>query len=1316
MANYDFNAEPYYDDFTATNGALENNYMRILFRPGYAVQARELTQIQSIIQNQIKQFGNHIFQDGSPVIGGHMTLDTSAFYVKLDKQYQGVDIDLDNFIGKTVFNGSLPRTRARVIQTFSNSTDRTIMVKYLRGADFSASQTITTAGAENVSSANIASSAFTGKGSIASINEGVFYAGGFFVKVAPQTIVLDPYSTTPTYRVGLQIEEDVITESDDTMLLDPAQESFNYQAPGAHRYKFNLVLAKRALDSVDDSRFFELLRVENGVVTKQVNYPIYSELEKTLARRTYDESGNYVVKPFRINVTANTPANSATANNTFIVNVEPGKAYVNGFEYETIGTQRFSADRARTYSKANTQLLDSRYGNSLKVTDLKGNTGGIEFSKDYNQIDIHCVDTASLNLDGNTHKYYATTIGTARVKNVDYGGAANTYALNLIDVNFRPIMGVSNTNGGTLFNTVYVPQYFANTGNAYVGGTITMLTGDAAGESRLISAYDPTYAAPYITVDREFSSKILADCKFAISVPMVGAASIALPNTSTFLSANLRANVSIESKNDVGDTFLDDTNFNKNIFEIPNYYVKYDGYDNVGLYRRIRATISLTANGSAAVTVNGSDDGIFDFGTINSTLANADTRENVMVVVRSGTASLIGNVIDMTTGGRSIFKDSNLSLTINTNSYAGTDYSVDVYVTTRVTNLSGVKRSKSLVSSNTAITTYDVYTDATSVSGYTDVKVNPTTGVAWFISSSVIPKTPGERQSLFVSDVIKINKVYDSGSIGAAVTSLNAIDITDRYTFDSGQTDNYYDHASIILKPGANPPAGQTAVFFDYFTHSGGVGYLAGESYPQSMYDAETIPLYKSLSGKIYNLRDCVDLRPIRSIGTSTAPYLSLTLSPKVNVASGGYTVLANTNLMANVLSPPIVTGSMISVGGQLRKVTNVVNTIAVTVSTPFTSACTNSTISVVGDNKVFSNTVLHNPSQPIQLDYEYYLPRIDKVIATKDREIKILTGVPNLTPQEPMENENALPLYRIRVPAYTASTEGIDLEYIDNRRFTMKDISDIEERLTLLEEHVYLKESESDIINNPPKDSSGRNDKPIYGTLVDDYDDLSSADTTVDFSASIENGKLTAYKYTIPFSLIPTDSSDTSIQDKFITLPYTEVAAVTQGFSTNNSNSVVQSAVIGKFEGFVTLTPESDYYYSTEHQPAVTDTIGRYFQIAQNPVIGNPVFNTTYLNGIGAGQYYTPYYNGFTLLGANQPTEFGRVVRLPDYSVPATATEPATTTTAPITTSGAVDIIDRQWFGTAPPAVVDSTNQFGLGYNSDTKLGGGAYGMFNQK
>ena len=248
----DFNASPYWDDFEATNGALEKNYMRILFRPGFAIQARELTQIQSIIQNQIKLFGDHIFKDGSPVLGGHLTLDTGVKYIKLEQLYQNLDIDLEDFLGLTVFNTGSPKTRAKVIQTFSSSADRTLLIRYLRGSGFTGGQTISTAGG---SSANVVASNFTGIGSIATINDGVFYVDGFFVTVPKQTIVLDPYSSTPTYRIGLEIDDEIVTESVDNALLDPAQEAFNYQAPGAHRYQFALNLAKRTLDSVDDSRF-----------------------------------------------------------------------------------------------------------------------------------------------------------------------------------------------------------------------------------------------------------------------------------------------------------------------------------------------------------------------------------------------------------------------------------------------------------------------------------------------------------------------------------------------------------------------------------------------------------------------------------------------------------------------------------------------------------------------------------------------------------------------------------------------------------------------------------------------------------------------------------------------------------------------------------------------------------------------------------------------------------------------------------------------------------------------------------------------------
>jgi len=80
MANVttDFNVNPYYDDFDEDKG-----FLRVLFRPGFAVQGRELTQLQTILQNQVARFGDHMFKDGSKVLGGEVTLDTEVQFLKL---------------------------------------------------------------------------------------------------------------------------------------------------------------------------------------------------------------------------------------------------------------------------------------------------------------------------------------------------------------------------------------------------------------------------------------------------------------------------------------------------------------------------------------------------------------------------------------------------------------------------------------------------------------------------------------------------------------------------------------------------------------------------------------------------------------------------------------------------------------------------------------------------------------------------------------------------------------------------------------------------------------------------------------------------------------------------------------------------------------------------------------------------------------------------------------------------------------------------------------------------------------------------------
>lgn len=304
-----FNVEPYHDDFDENK-----KFVRILFRPGYAVQARELTQLQTIIQKQIERQGNHLFKDGAMVIPGQISFDKEYNYVRLLATNNTIQTDsiIDSFVGKDVI-GSITGISARVVNVTrgsANSGVPLLHVKYNTSGDdnvtqvFAANETLTIITEEQQSQLSVktVASAATGVGSAVSIQAGVYYVKGYFIYVEEQTVVLQYNSTTPSYRVGLQITESIVTPEEDETLLDNAQNSYNYTAPGAHRYAIYLTLVKKGINTTDDTDFIELLRVQSGRIQRIVDRTEYAELEKTLARRTYDESGNYTVTPFGIQV------------------------------------------------------------------------------------------------------------------------------------------------------------------------------------------------------------------------------------------------------------------------------------------------------------------------------------------------------------------------------------------------------------------------------------------------------------------------------------------------------------------------------------------------------------------------------------------------------------------------------------------------------------------------------------------------------------------------------------------------------------------------------------------------------------------------------------------------------------------------------------------------------------------------------------------------------------------------------------------------------------------------------------------------------
>jgi hypothetical protein len=444
--NTNFNVNPYYDDFDE-----DKKFLRILFKPGFAVQARELTQSQTILQKQVERFGSHIFKNGSVVSGGELFIHSST-YLNVSTDYAGTAVNINNFNGKTITNSTGTKTGQVVVVYDADAgtgDPKTVYVKQISGTAFAAGDTITTVETSPVF-ANVATGG-AGTGQLFSVNDGVFFYDGFFLKNSAQTIAISKYGTSSNARIGFEITESVVVYTQDTSLLDPAQDASNFQAPGADRYKIDLVLASRSLTSTDDTQFIELARVENGTLTYALIYPQYAVLEDTLARRTYDESGNYTVRPFKIALETSA-ANTAKAN----VIISPGKAYVYGYEFETIAPTTITYDKPRTTDSVNNKRLTADYGyyvysnthfGSLPINSLQ-------------TIDLHCVSNSTINVT-TAGTITNTKIGTARVKSIAFESAANTqnsstytYRTYLFDVNVGSITGGNVVVLGT--NTGYV--------------------------------------------------------------------------------------------------------------------------------------------------------------------------------------------------------------------------------------------------------------------------------------------------------------------------------------------------------------------------------------------------------------------------------------------------------------------------------------------------------------------------------------------------------------------------------------------------------------------------------------------------------------------------------------------------------------------------------------------------------------------------------------------------------------------------------------------------------------------------------------------
>ena len=396
------NISPYFDDFDPNKG-----YHKVLFKPGFPIQSRELTSLQSILQNQIEQIGTHLFKEGSVVIPGQINYNNQVFAVEVEPQYLGVSIR--NYAPELInryIRGQSSNLQAKIIHSigpeYSSRGYHTLFINYIStginlktvfddGEILTLDSNITSssinfqAGQGFAITAPIASSLI---GSVVFLSEGIYFIRGNFVKVPAQTLVIDTKEQYPSCRVGLQIYEEFVSSSSDLSLTDNAKGFNNYAAPGADRLKITAVLAKKDLKSIKNENFIELLVLNRGSIQHIESATKYNELAEELARRTYSESGNYYVKPFSIS--ARETLNNRRGNNgIFLKNqttysnnipsedlatykISPGIAFVRGFEVNSSTVHYLDFEKTRTTKTLEDQRLNYYTGPTLSLNRVHG--------------------------------------------------------------------------------------------------------------------------------------------------------------------------------------------------------------------------------------------------------------------------------------------------------------------------------------------------------------------------------------------------------------------------------------------------------------------------------------------------------------------------------------------------------------------------------------------------------------------------------------------------------------------------------------------------------------------------------------------------------------------------------------------------------------------------------------------------------------------------------------------------------------------------------------------------------------------------------
>lgn len=404
-----FNNAPYYDDYNQNKG-----FKRVLFKPNVPVQARELNQVQSIMYNELNALSNHIFKNGSKVSNCRTGMFKRDYVRLMPNTTLGNPLVQPE--GSVTLVGVVSGVTAKLV-TYNDATTtdpHSVFVVYTSNGQTKdgeqGEQSVFIHGEDvNVFSNNVLSFTWTvrcptcdgstlapeisptGKSYFYSIDEGIIYYNGYYVNVSPQEVLVEKYITVNQngfdisdneYKIGLDFVTDVVTVNTDATLYDNSAGTPNSGAEGADRFRVSLNLVRRDFNVNDGDNFVLLSRIgKNFAVTNTKQDVEYSAIMKELAKRTYDQAGNFTVAPYTCTFyqSKKQDVNDAIGwelqgrDSHLVVAVEQGAAYVSGNSVSGDGIVAIEFEKARdTKTKTNySTYID--YARYCTVTSLTNN-------------------------------------------------------------------------------------------------------------------------------------------------------------------------------------------------------------------------------------------------------------------------------------------------------------------------------------------------------------------------------------------------------------------------------------------------------------------------------------------------------------------------------------------------------------------------------------------------------------------------------------------------------------------------------------------------------------------------------------------------------------------------------------------------------------------------------------------------------------------------------------------------------------------------------------------------------------------------------